>query len=313
MLSMKLGLRAIVSLSVSYMLLAQVTLLIFGEAHDEKNHPEPRHFVAVVIPSRSQDTWHEPQDASIVNSLLPSLSRSLSDQDIEHFSVEVLVVFDMGDEFWEANGIKKHIEQNVSLPVHFLSVAKSTRVPFNEGCRAAYELGADYIVRVNDDTQFTGKGWLSTAVEVLNDFVPAGMGVVGPTCKQGNTEILTHDMVHRTHLDIFDDYYPVEFENWYLDDWISHVYGESHTKKLLPEEWEVVHNTQIYGTRYTANETKAELLSGSLISSKQRIIDFLTMKKTAQERHLIQTNSRLVRFHSSSRKLPSSENVLLYR
>jgi len=305
MLSTKLGLRAIVSLSVSFMLLAQVTLLIFGEAHDENFHPEPRQFVAVVVPSRSQDTWHEPQDASLVNSLLPSLSRSLTDQDIEHFSVEVLVVFDMGDEFWEANGIKKHIEQNVYLPVHFLSVAKSTRVPFNEGCRAAYELGADYIVRVNDDTQFTGKGWLSTAVEVLNDFVPAGMGVVGPTCKQGNTEILTHDMVHRTHLDIFDDYYPVEFDNWYIDDWITYVYGESHTKQLQPEEWEVIHNTDTYGTRYTEDKSKSELLPGILIRSKQRIIDFLTIKERKQQRPLILTNTKLVNFHSNLRKVPT--------
>jgi hypothetical protein len=281
--------------------LFQETLPFFG------SHRKPRQFVAVVVPSRSQSTWRKPQDASLVNSLLPSLSQSLTAQDLKQFSVEVLVVFDTGDEFWEAPGIKKHIDENVQLPVHYLSVAKSTRIPHNEGCRAAYELGADYIVRVNDDTQFIGTGWLSTAVEVLNDFVPAGMGVVGPACKQGNTEILTHDMVHRTHLDIFDDYYPVEFDNWYLDDWITHVYGESHTKQLQPEEWEVLHNTHTYGTRYTPDETKSELLSGILIRSKQCIIDFLTMKERKHQRPLILTNTQLVRFHSKLRNVPTTD------
>lgn len=290
----------IVFVMMMILALFQNTLPFLGTYHD------PRQFVAVVVPSRSQDTWQKPQDASLVNSLLPSLSRSLTAKDLKHFFVEVLVVFDMGDEFWEAPQIKKHIDENENafLPVHYLSVAKSTRIPHNEGCRAAYELGADYIVRINDDTQFKGTGWLSIAVQALNSFVPAGLGVVGPTCKQGNTEILTHDMVHRTHLDIFEEYYPVEFDDWYLDDWITHVYGESHTKKLKPEEWEVIH-TQSYGTRYTPDETKAELLSGILIRSKQCIIDFLTLKERRHQRPLILANTKLVRFQSKHRKVPT--------
>ena len=290
--------RTAVSIILCFVLLALIHLVL----PYLRSHHKSKQFVAIVVPSRSEGTWQKPQDASLVNSLLPSLSQSLTAQDLMKFSVEVIVVFDTGDQFWEKPGIRKRIDDIVHIPVHYLSVAKSTRIPHNEGCRAAYELGADYIVRINDDTQFKGSGWLGYAVKALNDFVPAGMGVVGPTCRQGNTEILTHDMVHRTHLDIFDEYYPVEFDNWYLDDWITLVYGDSHTKKLQPEEWEVLH-TQTYGTRYTPDESKAELMSGILIRSKQSIIDFLTLKRRKQ-RPLVLRNTTLVKFHSTRRKVP---------
>ena len=93
---------------------------------------------------------------------------------------------------------------------------------------AAYEDGADYMYRVNDDTKFVGP-WADTAVHALGAFDPANVGVVGPICPEGNTLIMTHDLVHRTHLDIFEHYYPPIFSDWWMDDWISHVYGEHVT------------------------------------------------------------------------------------
>ena len=67
---------------------------------------------------------------------------------------------------------------------------------------AAYEDGSDYMYRVNDDTQFSGP-WLHDAVRVLSSFSPPNVGMVGPLCAEGNTLIMTHDFVHRTHLEIF--------------------------------------------------------------------------------------------------------------
>lgn len=34
----------------------------------------------------------------------------------------------------------------------------------------------------------------------------------------------TIDLVHRTHLDIFGEYYPPQLDNWYVDDWITYAY-----------------------------------------------------------------------------------------
>ena len=91
--------------------------------------------------------------------------------------------------------------------------------------RAAYNDGAEYMVRINDDSEFVTSDWVSKAVANLASYDPPNVGMVGPNCREGNTAIMTHDMVHRTHLDIFEHYYPDVFSAWWIDDWISKVYG----------------------------------------------------------------------------------------
>lgn len=234
-----------------------------------------RGMVAVVVPTRSKPEWTSPSDASLAADLIPTLSHSLTRRESRRYTVQLVVVYDKGDIFWEKEHIVNTLKDNSPIPVHFLSVKKSTRIPHNEGCQAAYDMGAEYIVRINDDTEFKSRGWLTHAVNSLHSFEPPNLGVVGPTCREGNTRILTHDMVHRTHLEIFDTYYPPEFDNWWLDDWITHVYGKRNTKRL--KEWIVVHRTTKYGTRYTPNVSQKDLLPHILARSKQQIIDYLVV------------------------------------
>ena len=47
-----------------------------------------------------------------------------------------------------------------------------------------------------------GVGWAAQAVSALRAHTPPNLGVVGPVCNEGNTRILTHDLVHRTHLQV---------------------------------------------------------------------------------------------------------------
>lgn len=86
--------------------------------------------------------------------------------------------------------------------------------------RAAYEAGADYFLRINDDTELL-RNWARVYSHTLMSLgIP--YGVVGPYCDQRDTYILTHDFVHRTHLEIFRmNYYPVELPDWWMDTWIS--------------------------------------------------------------------------------------------
>jgi hypothetical protein len=60
-----------------------------------------------------------------------------------------------------------------------------------------------YFVRINDDIKCATKNWPSAGIRILKNYVPSNVDVVGPKCNHGNKHILTHDMVHRTHLDIF--------------------------------------------------------------------------------------------------------------
>lgn len=98
--------------------------------------------------------------------------------------------------------------------------------------RQAYDDGADFFMRVNDDSIFVTPGWARRLVQALGshelDVIETGVGggvrkinffgMVGPACNQGKPEILTHDLVSRLHLDIHRHYYPRTFPNWWSDD-----------------------------------------------------------------------------------------------
>ena len=139
---------------------------------------------------------------------------------------------------------------------------------FNFMMAAAWEDGADYLYRVNDDTQFVGSGWPVAAVRQLRGYSPPNVGVVGPRCDEGNTKILTHDLVHRTHLQIFEHYYPPIFSDWWMDDWITRVYGTSRTRRAT---FRVRHLTGYQGTRYDVDQSHATRLQSELQAGHQRI------------------------------------------
>jgi hypothetical protein len=87
----------------------------------------------------------------------------------------------------------------------------------NDAAMAAFKEGAaDYVLRTNDDTILPSKqGWETLLIRDLRSRRPVpNLGVVGPSCKEGNTRILTHDFVHRTHVVIHGFYYPRVFPTW---------------------------------------------------------------------------------------------------
>jgi hypothetical protein len=137
----------------------------------------------------------------------------------------------------------------------------------NTNCisKVAYRDGADYFFRSNDDTEFmtnlaSTHNWISSFAAVLASYDPPNIGVVGPICRQGNQEILTHDFVHRSHMDMFfQSYYPTLLSNYWCDDWITAVYGVQRTTKH--EGVEVYHHTFV--SRYEVDYTMHK--SGDLI------------------------------------------------
>ena len=128
-------------------------------------------------------------------------------------------------------------------------------------------------MRVNDDSEFVTGGWIDIGVSALKDYVPSNVGVVGPLCNEGNTAILTHDMVHRTHLDIFDNYYPRAFPNWWLDDWITHVYMPNNSRVL--KNWQIKHHVNMHGTRYNVKHLYKHMLPTELKKGKQKILNYI--------------------------------------
>jgi hypothetical protein len=121
------------------------------------------------------------------------------------------------------------------------------------------ERECNYYARVNDDSEFVSKNWTSMAVKQLQKFKPENLGVVGPTVPQGNSAILVFDFVHRTHLDIFETYYPSQLNNWWADDWITNVYKPHNYAKL--KKWKMNH-VMIHGRRYSVNFKEKQYLKG---------------------------------------------------
>ena len=109
--------------------------------------------------------------------------------------------------------------------------------------------------------------WPKVFIGGLHSFGPP-YGVVGPN--GGLPRILTHDFVHRTHMEIFEEaYYPTPLVDWYMDDWVSHVYGSSRTIKAT--KFAVDHHTTHHGQRYKVNRGNERKLKPLIKSGREKI------------------------------------------
>ena len=171
-------------------------------------------------------------------------------------------------EFYRKSVLEEVREMDLAANKHLpgLSVkavqcqSRSMVAASNCAIRQLYEDGAEYWYRVNDDSKFVTGDWIRDFNAALAAFDPPNLGVVGPTCKQGNTAILTYDYVHRTHFEIFNYHYPPILKNWWCDNWVTEVYGRKRTKKLASQE--VSHLVVDTGTRY---EVYAKDASGASV------------------------------------------------
>lgn len=147
---------------------------------------------------------------------------------------------------------------------------------FNAVLKQAYEGGSDFFFRVNDDSLFQTP-WASKLRDFLIGFGPP-YGAVGPWCTQGNAAILTHDFVHRLHMDIFEGvYYPPVFSDWFMDDWISRVYGRQRTRRLKTVQ--VEHRVSAHGRRYDVDQEHGKHLTAEIFKGRAKILRWMQDNK----------------------------------
>ena len=246
--------------------------------------------VCVVTCLTSKNARQVPLAETAVDRLLiPSLGRTAELQTYEYV---LYVGIDDDDPVWThpqaiAFLMLKGGEINMRVVVKQFRSPKN-HIPMNEILKGAYDGGCTYFVRVNDDTEFVTDNWTSLGVAALGAFDPPNVGVVGPTCDEGNVAILTHDMTHRTHMDIFTgEYYADEFDNWWLDDWISKVYGPKKTRKLV--SWTVKHHTNAHGTRYEVAHHKQKFLARAIARGNRKLQTWLERGKHNSKYVCLQT------------------------
>ena len=144
---------------------------------------------------------------------------------------------------------------------------------------AAFREGADYAMRMNDDTAApVRKDWVDAFVADLRGRAPVpNLGVVGPACAQGASWILTHDFTHRTHASIFGPHYPLSLPDWSSDDWITIVYrqlGLTSRREDVPVEH------RLHGQRYQqqAQSTRLSTLNAELAAGAEAVQTWLTAR-----------------------------------
>mmetsp|Transcript_15739 Transcript_15739/g.26311 ORF Transcript_15739/g.26311 Transcript_15739/m.26311 type:complete len:214 (+) Transcript_15739:81-722(+) len=173
---------------------------------------------------------------------------------------------------WFKDNVENPMKKNgIKVTLRLVKVNNTLKKPgpvFLEMARAAYKAGADYFYRINDDTELL-VNWADKFVRGVNS-LGTPLGVVGPTCSQGNDRILTHDFTARLHMDIFEmNYYPPELTDWWMDDWISLVYGRKRTFKAVHVP--VMHHTGSHGTRYSVDSGNAGRLTSLVQRGRQQI------------------------------------------
>ena len=235
-------------------------------------HLKTKTMIAICAATHSKSNWRSLDDTALQNTLIPSIEKTISTSDRSKYDFRLYLAADHDDQFWLNNQNNVKTPDWLSVHIGFYDVPEH-KIPFNPMMRSAYNDGAEYLVRINDDSEFVTSDWVSKAVAKLASYDPPNVGMVGPNCREGNTAIMTHDMVHRTHLDIFEHYYPEVFSAWWIDDWISKVYGPERSTKMM--DWTVKHHTHKHGTRYEVQHREEKLLKGELEKGAAKIEKWL--------------------------------------
>lgn len=250
--------------------------------------------IIVCITTRSLRV-NRPEDLALFNSLLPSFVSTVE----KGFEYWFYLGYDKGDPWfdngdnlktvqawWDAHVAKPLAEKEITAKLVFSTWVNPYKKPgpaFNHVTGVAYADGATWLYRINDDQRFDTP-WASAFVNALTEMGPP-YGVVGPVCGQGATHILVVDFVHRMHHEIFPTHYPPSLMAWWMDNWISQVYGKKRTKRVRTAK--ITHLVESHGTRYGGFDVVAQYMRGEIIRGRSMFEEYLShtpgMKEVLKE------------------------------
>eukprot|EP00771_Trimastix_marina_P001624 gnl/Trimastix_PCT/2706.p1 GENE.gnl/Trimastix_PCT/2706~~gnl/Trimastix_PCT/2706.p1 ORF type:complete len:530 (-),score=122.77 gnl/Trimastix_PCT/2706:129-1718(-) len=247
--------------------------------------------ICMLVPSTTRGV-----QAPSVNTLpffdvfFPSFLTSIA-PDADRFAFTVFWGYDEGDAFYDNEANLRAIEQKLVFDAseqnaqvdfktyRYIGMQGAPAFVWNGLFKDAYEDGCDYFYQINDDIRFETSGWATRFVKVLKDnrYMP-DFGMVGPT-DVGNSKTMTQSFCSRLHYDIFGTYYPISFKNWYSDDWATHIYDPFDSSFWLRDHR--IRNTNVHGTRYTANDEAGEWLAKELAQGKEKILEWVKQHRAA--------------------------------
>ena len=241
--------------------------------------------IGVAITSK-KTSWKRNRDLNtslvFLNKLLPSFCDTAS----EGYEYNFFLAFDQTDTLFNNQNCSSQLDvifKNITSSqctgaskynLHFIQ-CKHKGTPAraqNDAMMEAYMLNMEYFYRINDDTIMVTPGWTNVFIATLKAFDPPNVGVVGPKHQGGNTELLTYDFVHYTHIHIHGCYYPHVFSDWLADSWITYAYNANITMKLANI---TLNHTLTQGTRYRVDpinyqKIKALQINGQLTTEEYK-------------------------------------------
>ena len=254
-----------------------------AECHNSNSSDLP--LIAIMTATSSRGVkYPSTKSLSLFTTFLPSLVKTLDCG----FQYVYVMGYDVGDAYYDSdaglNETVKWFEDNVksvlfknTIEINLLlvkvdNVLKKPGPVFLKIAKVAYDYGVHYFYRVNDDTELINR-WPDIFVNALKS-LPLQVGIIGPMCKQGNVAILTHDFVHRTHMQIFEmNYYPPELVDWWMDDWMTTVYGINRT--LQSKTVHVIHH-ESHGKRYDVEKSNYKKLKKLVLAGRRNISAWLS-------------------------------------
>ncbi|KAL4222507.1 hypothetical protein ACF0H5_018546 [Mactra antiquata] len=240
-------------------------LYSFSSTAEVNKHAKIR--IGVLIPSTARKiNFLRIARFSLINIAFKSFYKTIQPE----YNYTIYVGINKNDKLNSYIDFIKDFEHNI-IVVHVNGSTFTKAV--NTIAEKAVKDGVDYLMRINDDTQFVTSNWTSLCIESLQNNKPPNIGVVGPVDRHSTQTILTLDFVHVTHFHIFGFYYPPQLDNWWADDWITHVYEPSRSKKLLA--WKTIHKMS-YGMRYSVDQKQKTLLNHLIDQGNNTLQLFLT-------------------------------------
>ncbi len=234
--------------------------------------------ICIGVPMTSKGTEMDGvRDSPLWSNLFDSFMKSI-DWRSNKYVFKFFLGFDLGDEIYdtgdawneirtifanraryrleetllEASLVTSILENNLHIEIkHYQHLQGAPTQVVSQLMMAGYSENYDYFYQVNDDTIIETPNWPARFITALagNPSIP-NFGVTGPL-DTNNDKIFTHSFVHRTHMDVFNFYFPVSFKNWWSDDWISSIYGAEHTFRL--DDVKIKHNV---GAQKTSGATQ---------------------------------------------------------
>ena len=130
--------------------------------------------VCVCVRSSAVDLVTSVSNTPLMNILVPSFRYTTTIKD----DARLYVAIDSDDYYWH-RFIK--VIESVGTVVIVNKTLLDGRIPFNEITQRAQDDGAEYIVRVNEDTEFVTPGWVQIGKDELSKMDPPNVGVVVDT------------------------------------------------------------------------------------------------------------------------------------